>query len=141
MPMETSEMYTILQTCIIGNAIESTYGVSYDTEGSLDIYHLDDIMDEMDEDDNHRCEYHTPTKFLEEICGTNSKRVNQTIYKMEESWKSGRNLFHHTWQIPIGNVLWNMGKGAAIEYISEMFEESDVEDFINTGTFLFGDRK
>lgn len=134
--METGEMYQILQTCIIGCA-SSACGLSYGPEDCLEVYHLDDVLDHLE--DGVTGDYNTPYQYLESICGSNSKRIIETIYKMEESWKMGRNMFYKTWQIPIGNALWNIGRGPALDHVSEMFEKSDAEDFIDTGNFLFGD--
>jgi hypothetical protein len=133
--MDTAEMYEILQTCIIGSA-SSACGLSYGPDDCLEVYHLDDVLDKLE--DGVTGDYNTPYQYLESMCGTNSKRIVETIYRMEESWKMGTNMFYKTWQIPIGNALWKIGCDPALGYISEMFEDSDAEDFIHTGNFLFG---
>ena len=134
--MDTGEMYEILQTCIIGSA-SSACGLSYSPDDCLEVYHLDDVLDQLE--DGFTGDYNTPYEYLESMCGSNSKRIIETIYRMEESWKMGRNMFYKTWQIPIANSLWKIGRAPALAYISEMFEDSDEEDFSYTGNFLFGD--
>lgn len=133
--METAEMYDIFQTCLFGNIIHESCGVSCDPEHRLEVYHLDEVVNEL-ESDGISCQY-TPTQYLEYKCGTNIKRIIETIYVMEASWKKGRNLIQKSWMIPIAHILWGMGKDVAGEYIFDMFEISDQEDFDQTGRFLF----
>lgn len=134
--MDTSEMFDILQTCIIGNAV-SACGLSYNIEDRLEVYHIDEVAEEI-RSENVNGEFYTPTQFLEYKCGTNIKRVCETLTSMEISWKKGKNTIIKTWMVPISQVLWKLGKDDAKTYISDMFEYSDMEDFIQTGNFLFG---
>ena len=133
--METAEMYDIFQNCLIGTAIESCSGVSCNPENRLEVYHLDEVVNEL-ESDGISCQY-TPTQYLEYKCGTNIKRIIETIYVMEASWKKGRNLIQKNWMIPIAHILWGIGKDVAGEYIFDMFEADDMSDFAETGDFLF----
>ena len=133
--METAEMYDIFQTCLLGESIRAA-GLSYNVEDNLHVYHIDDVVEQL-KDEGVNGEYYTPTQYLEYKCGTNIKRIIETIYVMEASWKKGRNLIQKNWMIPIAHILWGIGKDVAGEYIFDMFEADDMSDFAETGDFLF----
>lgn len=127
--------FDVLRTCIIGGAYEAC-GVGFDPEDNLESYHLEDFHDNVDPEDMKGFDT-CPISFLEMECSTHSGRIYETLYLMEDSWKTGVSCFHETWQPAIADKLWELGKESFIHYISDNMEDDECDDMILKASDLF----
>lgn len=134
--MNDEEIFRILRTCIIGEAYEAC-GIGFNPEDNLDIYHLEDLIENIDPDD-FKGLYSSPDSFLEMECNSVAGRIYETIRLMETSWFLGYQCFHKNWHKPIGGKLWDLGKEKTMEYLSVYGEKDDISFFVNRGDALFG---
>lgn len=128
--MDKSEMFKVLQTCIIGESFRAC-GVGYDPEDALEPYHASEFEDNVDEDE-FKGSWSTPEHFLESLCSSNAGRVYGTIRAMENCWKFDKRAKNV-------KILWDLGNAEALQYIDDKFGQNVAQEFLDYGCGLFDD--
>ena len=131
--MNKTEMFEVLQTCIIGESFRAC-GVGYHPEDALEPYHASEFLDNYEEDDITGS-FHCPEHFLEELCSSNAGRVYATIREMERCWQSASKTGCNS--KPTMKLLWDLGNAEALQYIDDNFGQRTAQGFLDYGTLLF----